>query len=566
MLGVSSLPQPNDADSVKTPTLPRIKIRLCRQCGAQNTPEQTRCPQCGEHQPSPILVYPKGLLIREKYEIISVIGHGAMGTVYRGRHQILKRDVALKFIHPHLLQDTKQIERLRREAVAASAIDHPNALRVLDIDETEDGLPFLVTEFLEGRDLDKCIRAGEEFPPERIVNLLSQALEALAVAHEKGLVHRDLKPHNLFLIKDRDGKERIKLVDFGLAKLLEKGKEERDLTTQGTTLGTPFYMSPEQVRGEQLDPRSDLWAMGVILYQLLTGSLPFSGENPMSTAMAVLKDELIPPSKRNKEKHIQKGLEALCLKALSRNREARPQSALAFREELLRAASQPESPRRHTPASLIAFPAPNTNDVPLRPPKGPRASLLVIGAGLGVVLLFGVALFALWPSSPSNPTKTPKTSLASSKEKKAPALPEEPTPQEANAPEPSTLAAVEVIPVPDDLLEEETREKQETSPKISPKAPQEEKKPAAGAGLPPGKTNLSYGKQLFHVEKDYARAIPYLEAAAREKPDANTYLMLGDAYSKVGQTAKAKEAWEKFLKIAPKSHAHIRRVETALGR
>ncbi len=192
------------------------------------------------------------------YKITEKLGEGGMGVVYKAEDTKLRRDIAIKFLAPHLVRDEEGRKRFEREAMAAAALDHPNVCTVYEIDEADERT-FIVMAFLEGRTLSKRIADGPLKLPETL-SIAIQMAEGLEAAHEKGVVHRDIKPDNVMLMKGSRGL--VKLMDFGLAQLAESSK----LTREGTTLGTPIYMSPEQALGESTDRRSDIWALGVVLY------------------------------------------------------------------------------------------------------------------------------------------------------------------------------------------------------------------------------------------------------------------------------------------------------------
>ena len=208
------------------------------------------------------------------YHILDLISVGGMGRVYRAQQSALGRTVAVKIIHPHLLADENSALRFMTEARAASQLNHPNSVSVFDFGRTDDGQPYLVMEFLRGKDLARV--AYEEGPLAfaRIVDVLRQVLLALGEAHDLGIIHRDLKPENVILEPLRRGGDFVKVVDFGLAKL-RADTQTPSVTSPGIVCGTPDYMAPEQGRGDTIDGRSDLYAVGVILFQLLTGRLPF---------------------------------------------------------------------------------------------------------------------------------------------------------------------------------------------------------------------------------------------------------------------------------------------------
>jgi serine/threonine protein kinase len=310
-----------------------------------------------------------GRSIGGKYEIVSFVGRGGMGAVYKAKQTHLKRPVAVKVLHPHHSKDGTYAGRFRREATSASRLDHPNLMRVLDFGQEPDGLLYLVMEYLDGRDLLKILREeGGWLSFERIVDILSQTLAALAVAHEEGIVHRDLKPENIVIVrgKDDDGTkiDLVKVCDFGIAKAVDVPEEHEDgqtfsatITATGALVGTPEYMSPEQAKGERLDARSDLYAIGIILYLLLTGRLPFQSTNSMKVVLKHVTEEPVPPSKYRKD--CDPRLEAVCLKALRKMPDDRYATAREMRIALrsafgLRDSTAAVSARFSLPPSALA--------------------------------------------------------------------------------------------------------------------------------------------------------------------------------------------------------------------
>ncbi|MCI0559585.1 MAG: serine/threonine protein kinase, partial [Nitrososphaera sp.] len=203
------------------------------------------------------------------YKILEKLGGGGMGVVYKAQDLKLDRFVALKFLPPHLSADEDEKKRFIHEAKAASALDHPNICAIYEIDETEDGQMFIAMAYYEGETLKKKIERGP-LPIDQTIDLAIQIAQGLAKAHKHGITHRDIKPANVMITNEGVAK----IVDFGLAKLAGQTK----LTKSGMTVGTVAYMSPEQARGEEVDHRTDIWALGVVLYEMITGQLPFKGE------------------------------------------------------------------------------------------------------------------------------------------------------------------------------------------------------------------------------------------------------------------------------------------------
>jgi tRNA A-37 threonylcarbamoyl transferase component Bud32 len=297
-----------------------------------------------------------GRVIAGKYEISEYVGGGGMGAVYRAHQKSIDKDVALKVMHPEMASDPKFAERFQREARAASRLDHVNSMRVMDFGQEPDGVLYIVMELLDGRSLLDVVRDDPPLSDDRIVGILSQVLAALAVAHGMGIVHRDLKPENVMILAarsdDGDSIDLVKVCDFGIAKLADPRSDEKSdrskekLTSQGMMIGTPEYMSPEQARGDPLDSRSDLYSVGVILFQLITGRIPFEGETAFGIALKHVTDLVPKPSSINPQ--VSPALEAVCLKALQKRREDRYLTAREMRAELRNALS-PSS--RRSPAT-----------------------------------------------------------------------------------------------------------------------------------------------------------------------------------------------------------------------
>lgn len=279
-----------------------------------------------------------GRTIAGKFAVEAYVGGGAMGAVYRARQVALDKVVAIKVMHKDIAKDEKYVHRFKREAKAASKLDHPNSLRVIDFGE-DDGVLYIAMEYVDGRDLFHLIKEGWPLRDQRIVDIMMQALAALAVAHDQGIVHRDLKPENIMMLsgKDDEGNERdiVKVCDFGIAKVAEarnENKTDQRLSTKGLVVGTPEYMSPEQGRGEPLDARTDLYSMGVILYQLLTRHVPFEAENAIGVVLKHVTEEPRRPS--DLYPGVNPKLEAICLKAIKKKPEERYQTAREMRSEL----------------------------------------------------------------------------------------------------------------------------------------------------------------------------------------------------------------------------------------
>lgn len=276
-----------------------------------------------------------GQTLAKKYRVEALIGEGGMGKVYRARQLALDKPVVLKVLRQSLLSDERTVARFQREAKAASRLNHPNSISILDFGQAEDGALFIAMEFVPGQDLHQVLSREWPLPEARVVRIVSQVLSALSDAHGAGVIHRDLKPENIMLEQRRNEADFVKVLDFGIAKITDTtGEDAPPLTRAGFVCGTPEYMSPEQARGAQLDHRSDLYAVGVILYQLTTGLLPFESDSAVGFATKHLTEEPPAPTKRRPEARISPGMERLILRALSKDPNDRPSNAEAFKAEL----------------------------------------------------------------------------------------------------------------------------------------------------------------------------------------------------------------------------------------
>jgi len=287
------------------------------------------------------------------YRVIGKLGAGGMGVVYEAEDIRLNRRVALKFLPENLAHDSKALQRFKREAYAASSLNHASICTIYEVEE-HDGQPVIVMELLEGESLKERIRNGP-LPAEELLDLGIQTSDALAAAHAKGIIHRDIKPANIFVASS----ERVKILDFGLAKAVpghrpEIEPDEESLTLEGVVPGTTAYMSPEQVRGEEIDARSDLFSLGVVLYEAATGKRPFVGKNRILMMNAILNEKPVVPSRVNEE--LPAGVDAIIVKALAKDREQRYQHASEIRADLRALKRETDSARVMTRAK----PAPAT--------------------------------------------------------------------------------------------------------------------------------------------------------------------------------------------------------------
>lgn len=299
-------------------------MKYCEACQSSYPLAYTSCPK--DQSPLQLVTdFMPGMVLRGKYEIVQKLGAGGMGSVYKVRHLAFGELRAVKFVSSHLAADEQVLARFRSEAVVARRLQHPNAVRVDDIDTTDDGRPYIVMEYVAGRSLRELFNDESDVSTKRILALAHQACAALAAAHALGLVHRDIKPDNLMVLNGADGKEILKVADFGLAKVREGFELGAGMaqTQTGFIVGTPPYMSPEQAIGQEVDGRSDLYSMGIVLYELFTGRLPFRADSPMG--MLIHHRETIPPAPGSLG--VPQPLSEFLMKALAKRPEDRFQTA-----------------------------------------------------------------------------------------------------------------------------------------------------------------------------------------------------------------------------------------------
>ncbi len=272
-----------------------------------------------------------GVLVADKYRIERQLGEGGMGVVFAARHQVLDRHVALKVIRSELADNPAVVERLLLEARSAARLESEHVAKVLDVGTLPSGAPFIVMEYLEGDDLDRLLDLRGPLPEPEAVKCLMQVCEAVAEAHARHIVHRDLKPENIFAARRADGSTTMKVLDFGISKEL-KPSSARKITQTSASVGSPQYMAPEQMRAEPIDPRADIWALGSILYELLSGHPPFEGTTIPEVCAKVLGQA--PPPLSSWTPTVSPGLEAAIHRCLEKSREQRFADVRAFAEAI----------------------------------------------------------------------------------------------------------------------------------------------------------------------------------------------------------------------------------------
>ena len=344
-----------------------------------------------------------GRTIAGRFTLLSRIGVGGMGTVYRAEQASMGRMVAVKILKATLNRETDTVTRFHREAKATSLLQHPNTVTVFDFGQTKDGLLFLVMELLEGELLTKMLERRGPVPLDHAVRIARQILGSLGEAHEQGIIHRDLKPDNVFLTRLTDGAEHIKVLDFGIAKVFQKEMRVDALETQaGIVFGTPRYMSPEQAQSKPLDGRSDLYTVGVLLYQMVTGAPPFPDEDAVVVMARHIKTRPLRPSELRPALLIPQAVDDVLMRSLEKDPTRRPQTAQEFAAALEGCTAQ------------IALP-PSQRPLYARRPRSSRAPILA-AAGAAALLVAGVGLFALGNRTSRSATPPPvaTTTLAGS--------------------------------------------------------------------------------------------------------------------------------------------------------
>jgi serine/threonine protein kinase len=312
-----------------------------------------------------------GKILGDRYRLEKVVATGGMGTVYKATHIALKRQVAVKIMIPQLVMYKDQITRFLNEALGVASISHRNIVAIIDVGKTEDDLPYFVMEYLKGESLRTRMKLKTRIAVSEAAGIMTQALTGLSVLHHRKIVHRDMKPSNIFIVREEDGTDLVKLLDFGVSKFhILEGDKLTEFTTTGTILGTPSYMSPEQARGwkKEIDHRSDIYSCGVVLYRAVTGINPFKGENYNEAIGNILMTQA--PSPSFFEKDVPVELDDVILKAMERDKARRFQTCeefIAALEPFLKLSAPKRKPAPAArPASPSDAPVESDTSIPMK--------------------------------------------------------------------------------------------------------------------------------------------------------------------------------------------------------
>ncbi|PCC69916.1 serine/threonine protein kinase [Nannocystis exedens] len=462
--------------------------------------------------PDPLL----GHTLADRYRLERVIGHGGMGTVYRAEHVVIRKPVAVKVLDAAHSERRTEVERFLNEARAASKIRHENVVDITDFGSTGDGLVFLVMEYLEGEDLSSTSEREGALPWRRAAAIVLQIAAALEAAHAQGIIHRDMKPENCFRIRRGNDPDFIKVLDFGIAKIIEDSDVERPSSAGSGLLGTPEYVAPELIRGLKPDARVDIYAVGVMFYDLLVGKLPFAGESFMSTLTAHLMQQPQPPSQARPAAQIPEAVDYVVLRALAKDRDQRYATIGEFSAALRAAIAEADA--------ALAPPPP-----PLPPPPEPEPSgirpRVAIAVGAAILLVFSAVL---WTMAKRFYTKEQVTQAVATAPviAAAPVLPALPAAPVNEAPKAAPVAeAPKVAPVAEPPVEA---------------APQA-REPAGPAGEPAAETTAEPGSETGAEAETETEAEPAVRAAPKSPKSGPGPLTAGEfaaAMNKVGARVK----------------------------
>jgi|GEM_PF-1142845 len=565
----------------------------CPSCGKENLDKAKFCTGCGENlssvsgnhpssgtsafvmgdmscEPEPEDTTNKtrkdtcmGQVLEGKYLILEHLGDGGMGTVYKAEQLTLNKAVAIKILHKNLLQDDVQVKRFQREAWSASRLEHPHSIQIIDFGQTPEGNHYIVMEFLKGKELAEVIRKDYPLPVERIVNILSQVCSVLAEAHANKIIHRDLKPENIVLIDRAEEKDFVKVLDFGIAKLQERDSTKPALTMQGIVCGTPEYMSPEQAMGKDLDQRTDIYSIGCILYEMLTGKVPYDANTYQAILTMHIQGDLTPPSSIAPQNVLPGSvLEKICIKAMACDRTRRYESAIEMKQALEAALSEINGNQapviKNMKADKKADAFSKGSSVSSYASTVPASSGAVShGLGMGAILGIGALVLViiagiLYAVISGDSIKNDDTS-AQAPDSQAVAAADGDADTEKN--EVVTTAPLQIKPPA--VAQISPRDRARLENELVETGKQSIKTPGSGEELTPEQKQR---KALFYYEKgnkallgrDDRVAVRYFVRSRDYNPNSpQVYKKLGLAYMNLGNNALARENFLTYIKMAP---------------
>ncbi len=393
-------------------------MKICPVCSTEYADDVKFCPNDGQTLRSAARASDLvGQVVADRYHIVKKLGEGGMGQVYLGEHVKMGRRSAIKVMNPSMVHDPDAVARFNREASNASRITHPNVCAIYDFGETPDGLIYLAMEFIEGEPLTDLLEREGTLPVPRAAAIFLQTAEALQAAHDLGIVHRDLKPDNIMLTRRKGGGDTVKVVDFGIAKAVGGDQEGQKVTKTGLVLGTPEFMSPEQLSGDTLDGRSDLYSLALVFFRMLSGKLPFEATSVQETMIKRLIEEPATLAAARPDLSFPAGLQPVLDTALARTPMERYQTVAKFAADIAAVTGRPTTgavPHTRSMADtegktqLLDTAAGATQRISAKKPTPPAAavkkrSLIPVVVGVVVVLAGGGAWMALNGGSKANP-------------------------------------------------------------------------------------------------------------------------------------------------------------------
>ncbi len=375
-------------------------MKICPVCSTEYPDDVKFCPNDGQTLRSAApggandLV---GQVVADRYHVVKKLGEGGMGQVYLAEHVKMGRRSAIKVMNPSMVHDPDAVARFNREASNASRITHPNVCAIYDFGETPDGLIYLAMEFIEGEPLTDLLERDGALPVTRATSIFLQTAEALQAAHDLGIVHRDLKPDNIMLTKGRGGGDTVKVVDFGIAKAVGGDQAGQKVTKTGLVVGTPEFMSPEQLSGDKLDGRSDLYSLALVFYRMLSGKLPFDATTVQETMIKRLTDEPTTLAEARPDLSFPAGLQPVMDTALARTPAERYQTVAKFAADIAAVTGRPtarsvpptEEKTQLLDAAVATGPTTRISAKQRVPAAARKRSFVPVALGLGVVLAGG---------------------------------------------------------------------------------------------------------------------------------------------------------------------------------